>query len=284
MSQYRDQNRNAALTNLHHETNFMEEKEKMEEEYQEQIRQLEEKVKGISHELGLTKKEIDRLTSDLERVSQDNEDLEDQRKLLKEELKELKERQQRTQDENNELEDENVSLQKQVSNLKSSQVEYEALKVEVTGIVEENDSLRSIVEDAKHLQLIAEKQTEEALSAAQHEREQRIAYAKELEDLKNKERLSSLNSLCMSMTTAKAENDEARVNALEQSIIADGPIESVNFNEGADLFSEIHGNEIKKLKEDNEKLSKELNDVTSNISKAVAPMLQKLQINGLSGK
>lgn len=77
------------------------------------------------------------------------------------------------------------------------------------------------------------------------------------------------------------------MSALESSIIADGPIESVfqsGENLGQDLFSEIHGGEVAKLKEENDLLNGKLEELKNGFDKAISPLLQKLQIAGLSGK
>lgn len=66
-----------------------------------------------------------------------------------------------------ELEEENISLQKQVSNLKSSQVEFEGAKHEIRRLTEDLELLNSQVEELTKLKQIAEKQMEEALEALQ---------------------------------------------------------------------------------------------------------------------
>lgn len=53
---------------------------------------------------------------------------------------------------------------------------------------------------------------------------------------------------------------------------------------GQDLFSEIHGGEVTKLKEENDLLSSKLEDLKAGLDRAIGPLLQKLQIAGLSGQ
>jgi protein bicaudal D len=86
---------------------------------------------------------------------------------LQAELKELKFRETRTLNDYSELEDENITLQKQVSNLRSSQVEFEGAKHEIRRLSEEIELLHSQVEELANLKKIAEKQMEEALEALQ---------------------------------------------------------------------------------------------------------------------
>lgn len=90
----------------------------------------------------------------------------------------------------------------------------------------------------------------------------------------------SLNSLYVGMSNATKEDDQDRLNQLETSIIADGPIETA-FQ--GDLFSEIHGGEVARLKGENDLLSTRLDDLKSGIDRALGPLLQKLQVTGLSG-
>jgi hypothetical protein len=101
--------------------------------------------------------------------------------------------------------------------------------------------------------------------------------------MRNSEMISNLNSLYVGMSNATKEDDQARISALENSLITDGPIENAFQGNGSDLFSEIHGGEITKLKEENETLNGKLEELKSGIDRAVGPLLQKLQMSGLSG-
>ncbi|KAK6047330.1 hypothetical protein COOONC_15165, partial [Cooperia oncophora] len=59
--------------------------------------------------------------------------------------------------------------------------------------------LNAAIEESQLLKNIAEKQVEEALLAAQQEREQRLAMKKELDAVKNAEHLSSLTDMLMGL-------------------------------------------------------------------------------------
>ncbi|CAD5221675.1 unnamed protein product [Bursaphelenchus okinawaensis] len=282
LHKYRDEHRNAAISELHHEAGLYEEKEKLETEFQEAVKQYEEKIKNLNQELERNKADIERLQTVEQEQARRLEDVEEQRRLYKDELKDLKDREQKLVNENNDLEEENVNLQKQVSNLKAAQIEYENLKVDFTRVLEENDHLRSQDDENRRFQEMYEKQIEDSLEQAKHERELRHSVQKELEHMKNQEQMSNLNSLYMSFSAAKADNDEERVNELERSMIADAPLESIKIEKGNDLFSEIHGSEIAKLQEENDNLSKQIEDFKENVGRALSPLLQKLQITGLT--
>lgn len=173
----------------------------------------------------------------------------------------------------------------QITTLKSAQVEFEAMKIEVTRLIEENHELVSTVDEHKQLKEFAETEAEKAFQTAQQEREQKLRLKKELEQMKNHEAILNLNSLYVGMSNATKDDDQDRLNALESSIIGDGSIENAFQGEsrGQDLFSEIHGGEVSKLKEENELLNNRLDELKNGFDKAIGPLLQKLQIAGLSG-
>ncbi|VDM72522.1 unnamed protein product, partial [Strongylus vulgaris] len=114
----------------------------------------------------------------------------DVHRVVMAELKETKEREQRLMGEYTELEEENIALQKTVANLRGAQVEFESLKIDCTKYADEIYMLNAAIEESQLLKNIAEKQVEEALLAAQQEREQRLAMKKELDAVKNAEHLS----------------------------------------------------------------------------------------------
>ncbi|XP_028850767.1 protein bicaudal D homolog 2 [Denticeps clupeoides] len=106
--------------------------------------------------------------------------LEAEKGHLRDEVKEYKMRELQQLQDNSELEEENISLQKQVSLLKENQVEFEALKLELTHKEEEQELLRAQLEEAGRLREIAERQLDEALEALKEEREQKNSLRREL--------------------------------------------------------------------------------------------------------
>merc|ERR1719187_2265354 len=94
-----------------------------------------------------------------------------------------------------ELEEENIMLQKQISNLRTSQIEYEGSKHESRNLQEEVDVLDLQVKEQTNLKKIAEKQLEEALESLQAEREQRYNLRKDLEQRMNSESMIQLGNL-----------------------------------------------------------------------------------------
>ncbi|KAM9467910.1 protein bicaudal D homolog 1 isoform 2-T2 [Clarias gariepinus] len=127
-----------------------------------------------------TQAENERLSTILQELRENNEMLELQRSRMREEAREYKFRETRLLQDYTELEEENISLQKLVSTLKQNQVEYEGLKHEIKVLEEETVLLNSQLEDALRLKDISESQLEEALNALKSEREQKNSLRKEL--------------------------------------------------------------------------------------------------------
>ncbi|KAI6217470.1 hypothetical protein M3Y99_01769000 [Aphelenchoides fujianensis] len=275
---FRDQHRNAALSEYSREETLLEDKEKAEAEFKAQVARLEAEVKKLREELEHTTQENDRLQTALAELDEKTREVERQRNELKQERNDLQSREQRLLNDNSELEDENITLQRQVSTLKSAQVEYESMKMEVARLLECNENLQIEVEEHKQLKEIAVSQTEEALATAQQEREQRLKLKRELEHQKHTDQLNNLNSLFVGMSDATEQDDQDRLKALQTSLIGADALGG----EGGDLFSELHGGEIAALKEENQRLNSELGDFRSTIGRALNPLLEKFQISGLS--
>ncbi|XP_068609961.1 protein bicaudal D homolog 2 [Brachionichthys hirsutus] len=127
--------------------------------------------------------EIDRLGVSSNQLKKECECLEAEKGHLRDEMKEYKVREARQLQDNGELEDENISLQKQVSVLKENQVEFEAMKLELSQKNEEQEEQRAQLDEAARLREIAERQLDEALEALKEEREQKNALRRELSAL-----------------------------------------------------------------------------------------------------
>uniref|UniRef100_A0A915CZX6 BTB domain-containing protein n=1 Tax=Ditylenchus dipsaci TaxID=166011 RepID=A0A915CZX6_9BILA len=265
LSKFRDQHKVVTDSELDHEEGSA----KLEAHYSERIAGLETEVKSLHEQL------------DRYKLRQRAE-----RKHFKDELKELKNREQLLLNDNNELEEENVTLQKQVSNLKSAQIEFEAMKMEISRLLEETVLLQSSADEANKLRSLAEKQEQEALAAAQQEREQRIALKKEYERLRNDEHISNLNNLFNGIKDASEENDHSTLKQLESSIICEGPIESHGFpgpGKSTDLFSEIHGglsDKVGELEAEKEQLAQKIVSLHMSFVQMVTPLFASLEING----
>ncbi|KAL4646245.1 hypothetical protein GN956_G9260 [Arapaima gigas] len=133
--------------------------------------------------LSNTQAEAERLGALSAQLKMTCECMEAEKNHLKDEMKEYKVRELQQLQDNSELEEENISLQKQISLLKENQVEFEAVKLELTHKEEEQELLRGQLEEAGRLREIAERQLEEALEALKEEREQKNSLRRELSAL-----------------------------------------------------------------------------------------------------
>uniref|UniRef100_A0A915AUG7 Protein bicaudal D n=1 Tax=Parascaris univalens TaxID=6257 RepID=A0A915AUG7_PARUN len=279
LAQFQSQQKSVVKSEIDHEESLLEETMNREQEYVARITALELELKN-------TQQELDRYRSDLERLqtlhtnaSETALDLDTQKKHLKEELRELKLREQRLLSDYSELEEENIGLQKQVSNLRSAQVEFEAMKMEVKRLLDETDQLQADKEEANKLTIVAQKHLEDALLSVQQERDQKLAYKKELEQMKNAEHLQQLNSMLFGLQ-ANSDDDTQALRQLESSFIAENNDFGKMPPKGADLFSEIHGDmhgRIAELEAKNDQLALSLKDAERDIS-FVVPVLKKLEV------
>ncbi|KAK3544370.1 hypothetical protein QTP86_010154 [Hemibagrus guttatus] len=207
-----------------------------------------------------TQAENDRLSSILQELQESNEMLELQRSRMREEAREYKFREARLLQDYTELEEENITLQKLVSTLKQNQVEYEGLKHEIKVLEEETVLLNSQLEDALRLKDISESQLEEALNALKSEPCAHLVA------------LSSAppsGSATPTTATSPGSEDGGKCNGLLLQGSAGKALSRLNGEfRGAgqrkqsdsttpDLFSELHLNEIQKLKQQLQQVEQE---------------------------
>ena len=169
----------------------------------------------------------------------------------------------------------------QVLQLKQNQVDYESMKLENSRIKGDLDDMNVELLELAKLKQIVEKNLEEALESLQHEREQKHAYKKELDQRVTSEsifNLQSLASLGLGLDISRrsdgghaADEQDVNENAALKRLEADfsrSPADNQLNNATAfgaarvgdrdnaagaspvgDLFSEIHVNEVRKLEQ-----------------------------------
>ncbi|XP_047660302.1 protein bicaudal D homolog 1-like isoform X1 [Tachysurus fulvidraco] len=231
-----------------------------------------------------TQAENERLNTILQDLRESKEMLELQRSRMREEVREYKFRETRMLQDYSELEEENITLQKLVSTLRQNQVEYEGLKHEIKVLEEETVLLNSQLEDALRLKEISECQLEEALNALKSEREQKNSLRKELAHhitlcdgpfssaCAHLVALSSAppsGSATPTAATSPGSEDGSKCNGLLLQGSAGKALGRLNGDfRGAgqrkhsdsttpDLFSELHLNEIQKLKQQLQQVEQE---------------------------
>ncbi|CAJ0607997.1 unnamed protein product [Cylicocyclus nassatus] len=262
LAEFRSQHKAAHRSELENEMTLLEESSAKERRLTERIAVLETNLRNTEQELARCRSELERLKAEHSSASDTGAALEEERRRLRAELKETKEREQRLMGEYTELEEENIALQKTVANLRGAQVEFESLKIDCTKYADEIYMLNAAIEESQLLKNIAEKQVEEALLAAQQEREQRLAMKKELDAVKNAEHLSSLTDMLM---------------GLER--LGEEPVPAQPSN---DLFSELQGSTDEKLREleaARDGLQEEVKDREKAAVEMISSIMQKLNIN-----
>uniref|UniRef100_A0A914LEX7 Uncharacterized protein n=1 Tax=Meloidogyne incognita TaxID=6306 RepID=A0A914LEX7_MELIC len=263
----------------------------LEVRFADKVKTLELAKKHLQEQLIVYNSDSERLQQELILIQTRVEELEIERKTLKEELKELRTREQQLIGENYELEEENVALLKQVSNLRSAQIEFESMKLQIKGMLDEMIILQTSAEEAEKLRSLAEHQVADALATAQHEREHRLALKKEFEQLRNQEHLASLNSLYLGIKGAHEVHDRDTMKQLESSFIAEESLNCLKGNEiikngnnggEKDLFSELHGSELteqlNKFQTENQRLINLRLEQSKQFAQMLIPFFQKLDI------
>ncbi|CAI2352233.1 unnamed protein product [Caenorhabditis sp. 36 PRJEB53466] len=232
LADHRSKHQRTTQSELENEESLLEESSAKEEEYLQRIAKLEEDLKKKEKELSEKKEELERIEKSHTAEMNSKAAFEDERRKLRAELKDTKEREQRLLAENGELEEENIGLQKTVANLRGSQVEYEALKIDMNRLEETIELLKMAAEESEVLRVIADKQLEEALLTAQQERDQRLAMKRELEQTRNAEHISSLNDMLYGL----------------ERLGEDGELPAPQPG-ASDLFSELQGSSDVKVRE-----------------------------------
>lgn len=262
---------------IRHEEHFLQETLSLEDQYRDTISELETELKSIKAAYDRITCENERLNALVNESQQQMEALELQRKQLRNEIKEYKIRENRNLADYAELEDENINLQKQVSQLRQSQVDYEALKHEKRALQEEADDLNAELEQTKNLKKIIERNLEESLNSLQQEREQKHMLKKELDHHITRESMFNLSNLAhigglsdglkfgnshdlnLNSGHREANDDEGEsqdhpaLKRLEADFIQpkkdDGRVPKPAPASVNDLLSEIHMTEVQKLQQ-----------------------------------
>uniref|UniRef100_A0A915Q564 Protein bicaudal D n=1 Tax=Setaria digitata TaxID=48799 RepID=A0A915Q564_9BILA len=280
LAQFQSQQKSVAKSDIDHEESLLEETMNREQEYLAKIASLETDLKNCQHEVDRYRTDLERLQTLHINASEAASDLDTQKRQLREDLKELKNREQRLLNDYSELEEENISLQKQLSNLRSAQIEFEAMKMEVKRLMDENDQLQADKEEANKLTIVAQKHLEDALLNVQQERDQKLSYKKELELMRNAEHLQQLNTMLFGLQNNN-EDDSQTLKELESSFIVDSnEFGKARPSKGVDLFSEIHGDMPERLAElemKNDQLTLKLRETEKNVT-YVIPVLKKLEV------
>jgi len=241
-------------TGIEHEETLLHESAARESSLNTQVMNMETELKNARAEVRRLKQEKESYEQDYHDLTKTKDETHVELKDMRGQLRDFKYRETRMLSEYSELEEENIMLQKQISNLRTSQIEYEGSKHEIRNLQEEVDVLDLQVKEQTNLKKIAEKQLEEALESLQAEREQRYNLRKDLEQRMNSESMIQLGNLAQSIRDNDGDETEQAGGGNSGSTVSGGGGDSLAGGEASstsgpasDLFSEIHLNELQKL-------------------------------------
>ncbi|CAJ0557976.1 unnamed protein product, partial [Mesorhabditis spiculigera] len=267
LDEFQSKHKAAAKSELENEQALLAETSEKERVYEGRIAQLEDECHKKTKELERTQTELDRLQNAYAEVGDATRILEEEGRRLKRELKEVRESEQRLNAEREDLELDNIGLQKTVANLRSAQVEFDAMKMTYQERDEEIYFLKAALDENEKLRAIAIAQMEEALQTAHQEREQRLAMKRELEASKNAEHMNNMHSL----------------HDLMQRLTSDGDEEGSEPHPPAnDLFSELQGSgdsRIQELETTRDRLEEQVAAAEKTTVDFVRALCQKMNIN-----
>ncbi|KRX13179.1 Protein bicaudal D -like protein 1 [Trichinella nelsoni] len=254
LSHFQLKHREVEKHGVQHEESLLQETANRESELLSKITALEQDLRQADQEISRTKSEWQQLQEINDILKSEKENFEICARNLRKEMDELKHREQRLICDYSELEEENLNLQKQLDSTKRVQIDFDSMKFELEKLYEEMQVLRFQSDEASELKEIAERQVEEALRSLQQEREQRLALKKEVDQLKNAELFNSnMSNLAQSVFGMQILGDDKVSSpamfkqlqaSMEEASEEDG--ESDHF-QPMDLFSEMHGAQVKKL-------------------------------------
>ncbi|CAF1193571.1 unnamed protein product [Rotaria sp. Silwood1] len=224
---------------------------------------LMKEIQRNEYELRFLKQDNERLHNENEKILLKSQELTERiheldelQVKLKHDLKQNKRQEQRLMDANTELEEDNVTLQQQVQRLRENLIDYDGLKVENKQLQENIDDLYRMMKELESLKAIAESQLIELHNNLRDEREQKHIYKQQLDHRIQQESLRNLDSIRMTLNAAHTNPSDDYLLTCEDDDIENDDISDVPSSNDilendqqpvGNLFSEIHGNEIRKL-------------------------------------
>ncbi|CAF0878574.1 unnamed protein product [Rotaria sordida] len=202
---------------------------------------------------------------------------------LKYDLKQCKRHELRLTDANTELEEDNVTLQQQVQRLRENLIDYDGLKLENKQLQENIDDLHRMMQELKSLKSITESQIIELHNNLRDEREQKRIYKQQLDHRIQQESLRNLDSIRMTLNATQTNPLDDYPLSCEDDDIEDDDISRVSSSNDVlendqqpigNLFSEIHGNEIRKL----ELECLQLTQIKSSLDNQLLTINEKIKI------
>ena len=249
----------------------MKESESREANYLHKITDLESDLRQARKSERETHVENERLTTQTNSLLKEIGQLNHGKKLLRDEIRELKYRESLHLQEYGDLEEENINMQKQYSALKSSMVDYEALKVENKSLTDEVEALQLQIQVACEKRDQFQKQLNESLESLKEQRDRNTVLQKELQ---NRQQTPSADTWEMESGSSgktgveeKMETDEhpivKRITEEYHAAAARSPAPGLV----DDLMKELHTYEVRELEEKLNQLSSENSVLTTELAR-----------------
>ena len=256
----------------------MEESQARELNFVNRTKQLETDLRSTKRTERSCRKENEDLKLQIISLQKQLEKVSEAKDQLQHEVRDLKNRDAITTQEYTELEDENINLQKQLSNLKSTLVEYEGLKVENKSLLDEVDNLQLQFQMATEGKEHYHKQLSEALETLREQRERNGLLQKELQEVRQEQAYKSWN---IESAEVKYESDDEKeehpiVRKITEEFRTSVPAPNPGLVD--DLMKELQLTEVKELEEQLKVLRAEKADLVKELSDK-DEHLSKLQTN-----
>ncbi|UJR31357.1 hypothetical protein I4U23_018852 [Adineta vaga] len=245
------------------EETLLHEKQTREEYLMKEITRYEHDLRVLKHDNERLQLDNEKMSSTFQELTDRIHELDELKVKLKYELKETKAQEQRLIDANTELEDDNVALQQQVQKLRENLIDFDGLKHENKQLQENIDDVHRMMKELESLKAIAESQLIELHNSLRDEREQKHIYKQQLDHRIQQESRRNLDSLRMTLNGLGGTHtdDDYLIEGDDDEIEDDDTSRVPSSTEYSDmlendqqeqqpvgnLFSEIHGNEIRKL-------------------------------------
>ncbi|CAF3734565.1 unnamed protein product [Adineta steineri] len=245
------------------EETLLHEQQTREEYLMKEITRHEHELRSLKHDNERLFTENEKISLNCQELTERIHELDELKVKLKYELKETKAQEQRLIDANTELEEDNVALQQQVQKLRENLIDFDGLKHENKQLQENIDDLNRSMKELESLKAIAESQLIELHNNLRDEREQKHIYKQQLDHRIQQESRRNLDTLRMTLNghSGTHTDDDYIIEGDEDDIEDDDTSRVPSSTEYSDmlendqqeqqpvgnLFSEIHGNEIRKL-------------------------------------
>ncbi|XP_033647374.1 protein bicaudal D homolog 2-like isoform X3 [Asterias rubens] len=287
LDQHQIHQKKHTLQEVNREESLLQETATREADLVDRISDLESEIKTSRQDLTHTKIENERLHARHIELVMQTEKLEAAKKTCKDDIRDTKFRESRLLQDYSELEEENIAMQKQISMLKSSVVEYEAMKHENRRLTEETQYLNTHIEDLIRLREIADKQIEETLQALEAEREQKHYLKKQLDQAMIMEMEAFNNDLMNSSGLLAGDSDsDTESQSPDHPILRRMEYEFQSTNgtngdnahaqlstcTGSDLYSELQSTEVQKLEQQLAQLQTEKSELSQNLEQTIGAL------------